>query len=79
MTSPAEVQARIELVRIWHQLEPQARSVLLKIARRLRAGQKEYGTMDVVGDGRNYFDEACEEALDFAVYHAMHELKRELG
>ncbi len=65
----------VELGTLWASLEPEAQAVLMDIARRLAAGQKEYGRMDVVNDGRDYFQEAAEEALDFAVYAAMDRLK----
>lgn len=65
-----------ELVTIYEGLEEQAKVVLLDIARRLKAGQREYGNMDVNKDPRDYFQEAAEEALDFAVYAAMERLRR---
>lgn len=66
-----------ELIQLFEGLEPQARLVLLDIGRRLKAGQQTYGVMDVHGDGRDYFAEAAEEAMDFVVYAAMERLKRE--
>lgn len=72
---PLEMEGILELEDIFEVLEPQARLVLLAIARRLHAGQKEYGVMDVFDGKRDYFDEAAEESLDFVVYHAMHKLK----
>ncbi len=77
MSIAANVQTEFayELNRIWHRLEPQAQTVLLDIARRLAAGQAEYGVMDVHTDTRDYLQEAAEEALDFAVYAAMQRLR----
>lgn len=65
-----------EMTTIMVGLEPQAVLVLLDIARRLQAGQAEYGKMDVATDPRDFFAEAAEEALDFAVYAAMERLRR---
>lgn len=56
-------------------LEPQALLILLKLARRLRAGQEQYGKLDVQSDPRNFFAEAAEEAMDFVVYYEMHKLR----
>lgn len=67
----------IALSRIWHTLEPQAQDVLLDIARRLRAGQAEYGRMDVHKDPRDFLDEAAEEAMDIVVYAAMNRRREE--
>jgi hypothetical protein len=66
----------VELGVIFAGLEPQAQVVLMDIARRLKAGQEEYGVMDVDSDKRDYLQEAAEEALDFAVYAAMERLKQ---
>lgn len=67
-----------ELAEITSILEPQAKVVLLDIARRLKAGQAEYGSMDMSRDKRDMFAEAAEEAMDFVVYAAMDRLKRAL-
>ncbi len=64
-----------ELTALFLGLEPQAQSVLLDIAKRLKAGQAEYGVMDVFDGKRDYFAEAAEEAMDFVVYAAMQRLK----
>lgn len=65
----------VEILSIASRLEPQAQMILLKIARRLEAGQREYGRMDVAKDPRNFFAEAAEEAMDFVVYYEMHKLR----
>jgi hypothetical protein len=66
----------LELEDIFEVLEPQARTVLLDIARRLQKGQATYGLMDVHSGKYDYFNEAAEEAMDFVVYAAMDRLKR---
>lgn len=66
----------LELEEIFVALEPQARTVLLDIARRLKAGQVEYGRLSVFTDRRDFFEEAAEEAMDFCVYAAMDRLRR---
>jgi hypothetical protein len=64
-----------EIAALASALEPQAQLILLKIARRLRAGQEQYGKMNVQSDPRNFFAEAAEEAMDFVVYYEMHKLR----
>lgn len=73
---PLPMAGILELEEIFEVLEPQARLVLLDIARRLKAGQAEYGRMDVFTDKRDFFAEAAEEATDFVVYAAMDRLRR---
>ena len=38
------------------------------IQKRLEIGKREYGSQIMVNDGRDWLDEALEEALDLAVY-----------
>lgn len=69
----------MKLMDNWLALEPEAREVLLMISDRLVAGQREYGIMHVLDDERDFFCEAAEEAADFLVYWAMHELRKQKG
>lgn len=59
-----------ELGTIYFKLEPHARRVLLRIARRLVAGQAQYGKLDLTTDPRNLIEEAVQESADNAVYLA---------
>ena len=42
------------------------------IKKRLVKGEKRYGKENIVSDGRDFVEEALEEALDCAVYLAGH-------
>jgi hypothetical protein len=66
----------LEIEEIYEALEPEARKVLLKIARRLQAGQAEYGRMQVATDPRDFMDEVQEECLDTVMYIEMDRLRR---
>lgn len=59
-------------------LSPHALLVLLKIAQRLRVGQAEYGTLDLLKDKRNWREEKRQEIYDYLVYDAMEECQREM-
>lgn len=61
------------------ELGPDEQRVLLLLARRLLAGRKTYGPLDVAGDRRNFEKEAGEEAADMLVYFAFDWLKHQLG
>lgn len=61
---------------IAEQLSPDARSVLLLIARRMQKGQEQYGWLDLKNDKRNWRQEIREELLDALVYDAMEEVQR---
>jgi hypothetical protein len=49
--------------------------VLLRIARRLAAGRRSYGLLDIARDPRDFQREAREELEDFLVYTACAWLK----
>tara|TARA_R110000824_G_scaffold2912_5_gene13245 strand:- start:25 stop:327 length:303 start_codon:yes stop_codon:yes gene_type:complete len=42
--------------------------IIKMIEQRLEVGKREYGSQIMVNDGRDWLDEALEEALDLAVY-----------
>ena len=42
--------------------------IIKMIQKRLEIGKREYGSQIMVNDGRDWLDEALEEALDLAVY-----------
>lgn len=67
---PQFVRDVVELTNIYVGLEPHAQRVLLRIARRLQAGQAQYGKLDLLTDPRNLIEEAVQEAADKAVYEA---------
>jgi hypothetical protein len=53
--------------------------VLLVLARRLLAGQRHYGPLDVAHDGRSWHRERAEELADALVYGAIGEVAATLG
>ena len=53
--------------------------VLLVLARRLLAGQRVYGRLDVRGDGRDWRRERATELADALVYGAIAEVAATLG
>lgn len=61
-----------DLSNIYFDLEDHARRILLRIAHRLAAGQKQYGKLDLLNDRqrRDYIEEAVQEYADAAVYAA---------
>lgn len=65
-----------EIWQIWAMLNEDEREVLLRIARRIFAGQQAYGKMDVEGDKRDFVEERAQELEDALVYTVMAELKR---
>jgi hypothetical protein len=56
------------------QLGPDERRVLLKLARRLLAGQQSYGVLDLRSDTRDWRKERAEELADALVYGAIAEV-----
>ena len=46
------------------------REIIKLISKRLDKGAKKYGKQNMVSDGRDYVQEALEEALDCSVYLA---------
>ena len=57
-----------ELRGVAEQLSHDARLALLRIARRMLAGQKQYGALHLERDQRVWKDEIREELLDAVVY-----------
>jgi len=53
--------------------------VLAEVARRLVAGQRLYGQLDLARDRRDWTAEAGEELADAAVYLAIRALQRRRG
>jgi hypothetical protein len=60
-----------ELLDVLAELGEQERAVLLVLARRLLAGQRCYGRLDLAKDPRDWRKEATEEAADLAIYMAI--------
>ena len=48
------------------------REIVKLIEKRLVKGEKRYGKENITSDGRDFVEEALEEALDCAVYLAGH-------
>jgi hypothetical protein len=57
-------------------LAPDALKVLVWLARRLKAGQLQYGRLDLSKDKRDWRVEKREEILDYLIYDAMEEVQR---
>jgi hypothetical protein len=64
-----------DLAEIAAQLEPDAVRVLAFIARRLLAGQRAYGRLDIATDRRDWRKERAEELADAFVYGAIAEIQ----
>lgn len=76
--TPAEVLAA-ELGAVACELGDDEVRVLLVLARRLLAGQRTYGRLDVAHDGRDWRRERAEELADALVYGAIAEVAATLG
>jgi hypothetical protein len=63
-----------ELLDVVDELGPDERRVLLALARRLLAGQKPYGRLDVATDQRDWREERAEELADALIYGAIAEV-----
>jgi hypothetical protein len=63
-----------ELDAIMGELGPDERRVMLVLARRLLAGQRAYGRLDVATDGRDWRRERADELADALVYLAIAEV-----
>jgi hypothetical protein len=59
-----------ELYGLYAALGDDERRVLVRIARRLNLGRRQYGQLVLKTDRRNFRREAQDEALDLAVYLA---------
>jgi aryl-alcohol dehydrogenase-like predicted oxidoreductase len=68
MTTDAQLSATIA------ELGTDERRVLLALARRLLAGQRTYGRLDVARDGRDWRRERADELADALVYGAIAEV-----
>ncbi len=55
------------------------RAVLLVLARRLHAGQRTYGKLDLARDGRDWRAERAAELADATIYGAFAEVAATLG
>jgi hypothetical protein len=73
------MNAGAELLLVVDELGPDERRVLVVLARRLLAGQKAYGRLDVATDTRNWRRERAEELADALVYTAIAEVAATLG
>ena len=75
-SSRAETRAALdEILDVFEHLGQDELAVLLVIARRLHAGFRQYGALDV-HDGRRWRREAAEEHVDGGVYGACEMLRQ---
>lgn len=65
----------LQLLESWAQLAGEEREVLVTIASRLLAGQRQYGKLDIERDGRDFIKETGEELFDSCVYMAVDSVK----
>ncbi len=77
IASNSEQATREELAAVTQKLGPEEALVLLRIARRLEAGQRTYGPLSLAADRRDFAREGREEIEDFLVYAACGWLKGE--
>ena len=71
----AQIQLdRASIDAIARELGPDEVKVLTALARRLLAGQRHYGRLDVRADGRDWRRERAEELADALVYGAIAEV-----
>jgi hypothetical protein len=61
---------------LFAELEPDARAVVAEIVRRVYAGQKKYGRLDLATDARDLESEKHEELLDAMIYGAALRIQR---
>jgi hypothetical protein len=71
--------ALLELAAIATELGDDEVRVLLVLARRLAAGQRTYGRLDVAHDQRDWRRERAEELADVLVYTAIAEVAATIG
>ena len=72
----ANVEAA-ELAAIFLNLDAGARRVLYRMAKRVEAGQRTYGRLDLENDRRDFLDELRDELLDGLFYLAAEEERME--
>jgi hypothetical protein len=72
--APVASAPTAELTAIAADLGPDEIKVLTVLARRLLAGQRHYGRLDVRTDGRDWRRERAEELADALVYGAIAEV-----
>ena len=72
----ANVEAA-ELAAIFLNLDAGARRVLYRMAKRVEAGQRTYGRLDLENDRRDFLDELRDELLDGLFYLAAEEERKE--
>lgn len=68
-----------ELLDVTSQLGAEERRVLLALARRLLAGQRAYGRLDLAHDRRDWRRERAEELADSLIYGAIAEVAAAVG
>lgn len=72
----ANVEAA-EIAAIYLNLDTDARKVLYRMAKRVEAGQRSYGRLDIENDRRDFLDELRDELLDGLFYLAAEEERME--
>jgi hypothetical protein len=68
------MSAGADLLLVVDELAEQERAVLLVLARRLLAGQKAYGRLNLAKDARDWRKERADELADALVYGAIAEV-----
>jgi hypothetical protein len=71
--------AGAELLDVVAELGTEERAVLLVLARRLLAGQRAYGRLDLARDARDWRKERGEELADALIYGAIAEVAATVG
>jgi hypothetical protein len=69
----------VELSAILSELGDQEIAVLTVLARRLLAGQRAYGRLDLAHDARDWRKERADECADLLIYSAIAEVAVTLG
>ena len=77
LTKPNDSDPRTALAAVVGELGEDEAHVLLFLARRLLAGQRVYGRLDLRRDGRDWRHERAEELADALVYGAIAEVANE--
>lgn len=68
----------IEIAGIYLGLDPGAQRVLYRMAKRVQAGQRAYGNLNLETDRRDFLDELRDELLDGLFYLAAEEERMEM-
>lgn len=76
MTLTGDTPKLRHLLADWYSLGETERTIVCRIAGRLRLGQEHYGQLELASDRRDWRGEAVEEALDLVVYLMIERITR---